>query len=78
MFNIVPTAISVGSGLALMGAVSSSYLFFFFLKMYDTMLILIEQGVFLCDMILLYIMKNGTAYRERKFEGSQYVLLTLS
>ncbi|XP_051934518.1 P2X purinoceptor 5-like isoform X1 [Hippocampus zosterae] len=48
MFNIVPTAISLGSGLALMGA-----------------------GVFLCDMILLYIMKNGTAYRERKFEGSQ-------
>ncbi|XP_077397849.1 P2X purinoceptor 5-like isoform X1 [Festucalex cinctus] len=48
MFNIVPTAISVGSGLALMGV-----------------------GVFLCDMILLYIMKNGTAYRERKFEGSQ-------
>ncbi|KAM9812489.1 P2X purinoceptor 5-like isoform X2 [Syngnathus typhle] len=48
MFNIVPTAISVGSGLALMGV-----------------------GVFLCDMILLYILKNGTAYRERKFEGSQ-------
>ncbi|XP_077579211.1 P2X purinoceptor 5-like [Stigmatopora nigra] len=48
MFNIVPTAISVGSGLALMGV-----------------------GVFLCDMILLYIMKNGTAYREMKFEGSQ-------
>nr|XP_049581216.1 P2X purinoceptor 5-like isoform X1 [Syngnathus scovelli] len=47
MFNIVPTAISVGSGLALMGV-----------------------GVFLCDMILLYILKNGTAYRERKFEGS--------
>nr|XP_057936504.1 P2X purinoceptor 5-like isoform X2 [Doryrhamphus excisus] len=46
MFSIVPTAISVGSGLALMGA-----------------------GVFLCDMILLYLMKNGTAYRERKFEG---------
>ncbi|XP_077468035.1 P2X purinoceptor 5-like [Stigmatopora argus] len=48
MFNIVPTAISVGSGLALMGV-----------------------GIFFCDMILLYIMKNGTAYRERKFEGSQ-------
>ncbi|XP_054650279.1 P2X purinoceptor 5-like isoform X2 [Dunckerocampus dactyliophorus] len=46
MFSIVPTAISVGSGLALMGA-----------------------GVFLCDMILLYLMKDGTAYRERKFEG---------
>ncbi|XP_057695124.1 P2X purinoceptor 5-like isoform X1 [Corythoichthys intestinalis] len=48
MFNIVPTAISIGSGLALMGA-----------------------GVFFCDMILLYIMKNGTTYRERKFERSQ-------
>ncbi|XP_061916002.1 P2X purinoceptor 5-like isoform X1 [Entelurus aequoreus] len=46
MFSIVPTAINVGSGLALMGA-----------------------GVFLCDMILLYLMKNGTAYRQRKFEG---------
>ncbi|XP_042271152.1 P2X purinoceptor 5-like isoform X1 [Thunnus thynnus] len=45
-FSIIPTAINVGSGLALMGA-----------------------GAFVCDMVLLYIMKKGTAYRERKFEG---------
>lgn len=46
-FNIIPTAINVGSGLALMGA-----------------------GVFFCDMVLLYLMKNGTSYRQQKFEGS--------
>ncbi|KAM7399612.1 hypothetical protein PAMP_018874 [Pampus punctatissimus] len=45
-FSIVPTAINVGSGLALMGA-----------------------GAFFCDMVLLYLMKKGTSYRERKFEG---------
>ncbi|KAM9853856.1 P2X purinoceptor 5-like [Aulostomus maculatus] len=47
-FSIVPTAINVAAGLALMGA-----------------------GAFFCDMVLLYLMKNGTAYRERKFEGSR-------
>ncbi|XP_047450364.1 P2X purinoceptor 5-like [Mugil cephalus] len=45
-FSIVPTAINLGSGLALMGA-----------------------GTFVCDMILLYIMKERDSYRERKFEG---------
>ncbi|XP_053176763.1 P2X purinoceptor 5-like [Scomber japonicus] len=45
-FSIIPTAINIGSGLALMGA-----------------------GAFLCDMVLLYLMKKGTSYRERKFEG---------
>ncbi|XP_039986908.1 P2X purinoceptor 5-like isoform X2 [Xiphias gladius] len=48
-FSIIPTAINVGSGLALMGA-----------------------GAFFCDMVLLYLMKNGDSYRERKFEGSRY------
>ncbi|XP_068173895.1 P2X purinoceptor 5-like isoform X2 [Antennarius striatus] len=46
MFSIIPTAISVASGLALMGA-----------------------GAFVCDMILLYLMKKRDSYRERKFEG---------
>ncbi|XP_037632135.1 P2X purinoceptor 5-like isoform X1 [Sebastes umbrosus] len=45
MFSIIPTAINVGSGLALMGA-----------------------GVFFCDLVLLYLMKKGDSYRERKFE----------
>ncbi|KAM9359165.1 P2X purinoceptor 5-like [Symphorus nematophorus] len=45
-FSIIPTAINVASGLALMGA-----------------------GSFFCDMVLLNLMKKGTAYRERKFEG---------
>ncbi|XP_078100321.1 P2X purinoceptor 5-like [Sander vitreus] len=45
-FSIIPTAINVGSGLALMGA-----------------------GAFICDLILLYLMKKGNSYRERKFEG---------
>ncbi|KAA8593845.1 hypothetical protein FQN60_004679 [Etheostoma spectabile] len=44
-FSIIPTAINVGSGLALMGA-----------------------GAFICDLILLYLMKKGNSYRERKFE----------
>ncbi|XP_039676889.1 P2X purinoceptor 5-like isoform X1 [Perca fluviatilis] len=48
-FNIIPTAINVGSGLALMGA-----------------------GAFFCDLILLYLMKKGNSYRERKFEGYKY------
>ncbi|XP_071353291.1 P2X purinoceptor 5-like [Trachinotus anak] len=46
MFSIIPTAINVASGLALMGA-----------------------GAFFCDMVLLYLMKKGNSYRERKFEG---------
>ncbi|XP_026195181.1 P2X purinoceptor 5-like isoform X3 [Anabas testudineus] len=47
-FNIIPTAISIGSGLALMGA-----------------------GAFFCDMVLLYLMKNGGSYREKKFEKAE-------
>uniref|UniRef100_A0A8D2ZII7 P2X purinoceptor n=1 Tax=Scophthalmus maximus TaxID=52904 RepID=A0A8D2ZII7_SCOMX len=49
-FSIIPTAINIASGLALMGA-----------------------GAFFCDMVLLYLMKKGDSYRERKFEGSRYV-----
>ncbi|XP_042580390.1 P2X purinoceptor 5-like [Cyprinus carpio] len=45
-FNIIPTVISIGSGLALMGA-----------------------GVFVCDMILLYMMSKSSLYRETKFEA---------
>uniref|UniRef100_A0A673KKX6 P2X purinoceptor n=1 Tax=Sinocyclocheilus rhinocerous TaxID=307959 RepID=A0A673KKX6_9TELE len=44
-FSIIPTVISIGSGLALMGA-----------------------GVFVCDMILLYMMSKSSFYRETKFE----------
>ncbi|XP_033833080.1 P2X purinoceptor 5-like [Periophthalmus magnuspinnatus] len=47
-FSIIPTAISVGSGLALMGA-----------------------GAFFCDMVLLYLMKSSTSYRERKYEETR-------
>uniref|UniRef100_A0A3B4UGW7 P2X purinoceptor n=1 Tax=Seriola dumerili TaxID=41447 RepID=A0A3B4UGW7_SERDU len=49
MFSIIPTAINVASGLALMGA-----------------------GAFFCDMVLLYLMKKGNSYRERKFEDCRY------
>uniref|UniRef100_A0AAR2JNE0 P2X purinoceptor n=1 Tax=Pygocentrus nattereri TaxID=42514 RepID=A0AAR2JNE0_PYGNA len=53
-FNIIPTIINLGSGLALMGA-----------------------GSFFCDMVLLYMMKKSTLYRERKFEkDNKYVLQT--
>ncbi|KAI7800864.1 putative P2X purinoceptor 5-like [Triplophysa rosa] len=44
-FNIIPTVVNIGSGLALMGA-----------------------GVFICDMVLLYLMKQSTLYRKKKFE----------
>uniref|UniRef100_A0A672IUP5 P2X purinoceptor n=1 Tax=Salarias fasciatus TaxID=181472 RepID=A0A672IUP5_SALFA len=54
-FSIVPTAINVGSGLALLGA-----------------------GAFFCDMILLYVMKKGNSYRERKFENTRYDKLNRS
>lgn len=47
-FSIIPTAINVGSGLALMGA-----------------------GAFFCDMVLLYLIKQSTSYRERKYEESR-------
>ncbi|XP_019123754.1 P2X purinoceptor 5 isoform X1 [Larimichthys crocea] len=47
MFSIIPTAINIASGLALMGA-----------------------GAFFCDLVLLYLIKKGNSYRERKFEGS--------
>ncbi|XP_042342791.1 P2X purinoceptor 5-like [Plectropomus leopardus] len=47
-FSIIPTAINVASGLALMGA-----------------------GAFFCDMVLLYILKKGDSYRERKFEATK-------
>ncbi|XP_069390619.1 P2X purinoceptor 5-like isoform X2 [Paralichthys olivaceus] len=46
-FSIIPTAINVASGVALMGA-----------------------GAVFCDMVLLYLMKKGNSYRERKFERS--------
>nr|XP_055052107.1 P2X purinoceptor 5-like isoform X1 [Misgurnus anguillicaudatus] len=45
MFNIIPTVINIGSGLALMGA-----------------------GMTICDIILLYVLKQSTLYREKKFE----------
>ncbi|XP_028663019.2 P2X purinoceptor 5 isoform X1 [Erpetoichthys calabaricus] len=45
-FNIIPTVINIGSGLALMGA-----------------------GAFFCDLVLLYMMKKSTVYRERKYES---------
>ncbi|XP_036380270.1 P2X purinoceptor 5 isoform X1 [Megalops cyprinoides] len=48
-FNIIPTIVNIGSGLALMGA-----------------------GVFICDMVLLYMMKKSTFYREKKFESAKY------
>ncbi|KAA0701862.1 P2X purinoceptor 5 [Triplophysa tibetana] len=44
-FNIIPTVVNIGSGLALMGA-----------------------GVFICDMVLLYLIKQSTLYRKKKFE----------
>uniref|UniRef100_A0A673BSX0 Purinergic receptor P2X, ligand-gated ion channel, 8 n=1 Tax=Sphaeramia orbicularis TaxID=375764 RepID=A0A673BSX0_9TELE len=30
------------------------------------------KGAFFCDMVLLYLMKKSTSYRERKYEGSGY------
>uniref|UniRef100_A0A8D0CY04 P2X purinoceptor n=1 Tax=Sander lucioperca TaxID=283035 RepID=A0A8D0CY04_SANLU len=30
------------------------------------------KGAFICDLILLYLMKKGNSYRERKFEGYKY------
>uniref|UniRef100_A0A4W4ELQ3 P2X purinoceptor n=1 Tax=Electrophorus electricus TaxID=8005 RepID=A0A4W4ELQ3_ELEEL len=42
-FNIIPTVVNIGSGLAVMG------------------------GVFICDMILIYIISKSSFYRERKF-----------
>ncbi|KAG7471283.1 hypothetical protein MATL_G00122800 [Megalops atlanticus] len=47
-FNIIPTIINIGSGLAVMGA-----------------------GAFFCDLVLLYMMKKSTFYRERKFESAK-------
>ncbi|KAK9520589.1 hypothetical protein VZT92_020463 [Zoarces viviparus] len=34
-------------------------------------LALMGAGAFFCDMVLLYLMKKGDSYRERKFEGSK-------
>ncbi|XP_051254751.1 P2X purinoceptor 5-like [Dicentrarchus labrax] len=33
-------------------------------------LALLGAGAFFCDLVLLYLIKKGEAYRERKFEGS--------
>ncbi|XP_042555383.1 P2X purinoceptor 5 isoform X1 [Dipodomys spectabilis] len=44
-FNIIPTIINVGSGVALMGA-----------------------GAFFCDLVLIYIIKTGEFYRDKKYE----------
>ncbi|XP_064158284.1 P2X purinoceptor 5-like isoform X6 [Anguilla rostrata] len=49
-FNIIPTIINIGSGLALMGA-----------------------GAFFCDLVLLYMMKKSTFYRESKFESAKFL-----
>lgn len=77
MFSIVPTVINVGSGLALMGAVSTFYIFLkkFYITGSDshiTELNFHKQGAFFCDMVLLYLIKNKDSYRRRKFEGSRY------
>uniref|UniRef100_A0A672IUV6 P2X purinoceptor n=1 Tax=Salarias fasciatus TaxID=181472 RepID=A0A672IUV6_SALFA len=36
------------------------------------------KGAFFCDMILLYVMKKGNSYRERKFENTRYDKLNRS
>ncbi|XP_067421940.1 P2X purinoceptor 5 [Emydura macquarii macquarii] len=48
-FNIIPTIINVGSGLALMGA-----------------------GAFFCDLVLLYLMKKSSFYRDKKYEEVKF------
>ncbi|XP_053729061.1 P2X purinoceptor 5-like [Synchiropus splendidus] len=35
-------------------------------------LALMGAGAFFCDMVLLYLIKNGTSYRQRKFESSRH------
>ncbi|KAM9801337.1 P2X purinoceptor 5-like [Neosynchiropus ocellatus] len=35
-------------------------------------LALMGAGAFFCDMVLLYLIKNGISYRERKFESSRH------
>lgn len=76
MFSVVPTAINVGSGLALMGAVST--FLYLFKKTFTgsdghiTDLNFHKQGAFVCDMVLLYLIKKKDSYRRRKFEGSRY------
>lgn len=77
MFSIIPTAINVGSGLALMGSVSTFYIFLknFYITGSDshiTDLNFHKQGAFFCDMVLLYLIKKKDSYRRRKFEGSRY------
>ncbi|XP_077692654.1 P2X purinoceptor 5 isoform X1 [Eretmochelys imbricata] len=53
-FNIIPTIINVGSGLALMGAYCAASN--------------ILQGAFFCDVVLLYLMKKSNFYRGKKYE----------
>lgn len=77
-FSIIPTAINIASGLALMGAVSINNVTVVLSLSWPRLLTdsnknLIQQGAFFCDMVLLYLMKKGDSYRERKFEGSRYV-----
>uniref|UniRef100_A0A3Q3KZA8 P2X purinoceptor n=1 Tax=Mastacembelus armatus TaxID=205130 RepID=A0A3Q3KZA8_9TELE len=35
-------------------------------------IVVLGKGAFFCDMVLLYLMKKGNSYRERKFEGFGY------
>lgn len=41
-------------------------------KSHMTELSLIEQGTFFCDIVLLYMIKKGESYREKKFEEIRY------
>lgn len=75
MFSIVPTIISVGSGVALMGAVSRASAVLLHLlqgpavTLTSNQLHLHQQGAFFCDMVLLYLIKKKDSYRKWKFEG---------
>lgn len=71
--------VNAASGLAVMGAVSTVsdtvvivLLYFLLLKTTTVSKPLIEQGAFFCDMVLLYLMKKGSSYRERKYEAIRY------